>query len=295
MYKTGQASITVIIPTHNRARLLPRALASIERQTLKPTEIVLVDDGSTDDTHEVITQNFSSVNYLYQSQLGVSAARNAGVAVSSSDWIAFLDSDDEWSSKKLACQWGALLRQPDIHICHTDEVWIRNGRRVNPMHKHAKMGGWIYPKCLPLCVISPSSIMIRRTVFLELGGFDETLPACEDYDLWLRLSARYPVLYLADKLITKYGGHTDQLSRRHWGMDRFRITALEKMLLSGILSTENTKATLEMLRKKIAILLNGSMKRQQSEDIDFYSAKLEHWTQIGIEAYDQNQSRNSLH
>lgn len=280
MPKTERASIAVIIPTHNRARLLPRALESIQGQSLKPKEVILVDDGSTDQTGDLIAKNFSSIHYLYQIQAGVSAARNAGAAVCLSDWIAFLDSDDAWHSEKLACQWRALQQQPDFHICHTDEVWIRHGRRVNPMDKHAKTGGWIYSNCLPLCVISPSSIMIRRSVFLEVGGFDETLPACEDYDLWLRLSARYPVLYLPEKLITKYGGHDDQLSRRHWGMDRFRIQAMEKMLQSGILSTEDAKATLAMLREKISIVLNGSMKRGRGEDIDFYNAKLEHWAQF---------------
>ena len=289
-----QASIAAIVPTHNRVRHLPRALESIQGQSLKPREIILVDDGSTDNTRELIEKNFALVRYHYQSQTGVSAARNAGVAVCSSDWIAFLDSDDSWHVDKLACQWRALQHQSDFQVCHTDEIWVRNGRRVNPMRKHAKLGGWIYPKCLPLCLISPSSVMMSRSVFVELGGFDENLPACEDYDLWLRLCARYPVLYLVEKLITKYGGHDDQLSRRHWGMDRFRIQAMEKMMLSGNLSTEDTRATLEMLLKKIRIVLNGAVKRARGEDIDLYTAKLEYWMRINVELGNQR-SRNTTH
>ena len=290
------ASIAVIVPTHNRARLLPRALRSILGQSLKPNEIIVVDDGSTDETREMIRRDFSSIHYLHQSQSGVSSARNVGVAFCSSDWVAFLDSDDEWDKDKLAGQWRALQQQPEFNFCHTDEVWIRNGRRVNPMDKHSKTGGWIYPKCLPLCAISPSSVMIRRSVLLKVGGFDETLPACEDYDLWLRLCARYPVLYVPERLINKYGGHEDQLSRRYWGMDRFRIKAMEKMLNSGILSSDNAEATLEMLQKKIAIMLNGSIKREQAKESKLYGAKLEYWSQFAL-AGDWNiaQGENSLH
>ena len=169
MDKTGQASIAVIVPTHNRAGLLPRALNSILQQSLAPTEIILVDDGSTDHTEKLISKDFSAVHYLYQAHTGVSAARNAGIAASSSNWIAFLDSDDEWQVEKLARQWRALQQHPDFAICHTDEVWIRNGRRVNPMNKHAKAGGWIYQSCLPLCAMSPSATMIRP--FNVSGGW----------------------------------------------------------------------------------------------------------------------------
>ncbi len=102
-----------------------------------------------------------------------------------------------------------------MRVCHTDEIWIRNGRRVNARKKHGKKGGWIFQHCLPLCAMSPSSIMIHRDVFTALGGFDERLPACEDYDLWLRITARYPVLFTRQPLIEKYGGHDDQLSRKY--------------------------------------------------------------------------------
>ncbi|MES9888132.1 MAG: glycosyltransferase family A protein, partial [Candidatus Sedimenticola sp. 6PFRAG1] len=225
--------ISVVIPTHNRATVLERALASVLTQTHPAMEVIVVDDGSEDRTRELLAQKFPSVRYLHQPNQGVSSARNLGIANARGDWIAFLDSDDEWLPGKLQAQKELLSNHPDIRICHTEEIWIRDGKRVNQMKKHTKQGGVIFRHCLPLCVISPSSVMIHRDVFEQVGVFDESLPACEDYDLWLRICARYPVAFIEQPQINKYGGHDDQLSRRHWGMDRFRLQALEKIIVSG--------------------------------------------------------------
>jgi GT2 family glycosyltransferase len=155
--------------------------------------------------------------------------------VAKHEWIAFLDSDDEWLPHKLERQCEALERHPQYRFCHTDEIWIRRGRRVNPMKKHAKHRGYIFDQCLPLCVISPSSALIHRDLFDRYGTFDPELPVCEDYDLWLRICAREPVLYVDEALLLKFGGHEDQLSQAYWGMDRFRIRALENLIRSGAL------------------------------------------------------------
>lgn len=175
--------------------------------------------------------------------------------------MAFLDSDDEWLPRKLERQCAALARAPQYRICHTDEIWIRRGRRVNPRRKHAKPGGEIFLHCLPHCVISPSSVVIHRSLIEQTGGFDEHLPACEDYDLWLRICALHSVLYIPEAQLVKYGGHEDQLSRRYWGMDRFRIRALEKLLDTDSLTLKYRVATLHMLLQKIEILCNGARKR----------------------------------
>ncbi len=255
------SSISVIIPTHNRAHLLPRALDSVLNQTKRAEEIVIVDDGSTDDTSDLIQSNYPEVITLHQSNRGVSAARNRGIREASGEWLAFLDSDDEWLADKLERQMAALGEHPETKVCHTDEIWIRCGRRVNPMKKHAKHGGWIFRKCLALCCISPSSVLIHRSVFSDVGQFDESLPACEDYDLWLRVTARYPVLYLPEKLLVKYGGHEDQLSKRHWGMDRFRIQALKKIIESDTLNENDRRAAEAMLAEKDRIYTEGARKR----------------------------------
>mgnify|MGYP001826120535 FL=1 len=254
-------NISVIIPAYNRASVLGRALDSVFAQTRQATEVIVVDDGSVDDTTELVRSRYPRVQYLRQDHRGVSAARNHGMQAARHEWLAFLDSDDEWLPGKLGRQCQVILNKPDIRICHTDETWIRRGRRVNPMKKHAKQGGYIFLHCLPRCVISPSSVLIHRTVLDRVGMFDETLPACEDYDLWLRICAQYPVTYIPEPLITKYGGHADQLSRHFWGMDRFRIHALEKLVNREDLTSNEQEAVLLMLLEKIRIIQQGARKR----------------------------------
>jgi glycosyltransferase involved in cell wall biosynthesis len=155
-------NISVIIPTWNRAERLVNALQSVFSQSRPPAEVIVVDDGSTDNTREIVRRQFPDARYLFQQNKGVSSARNTGIAAANGNWIALLDSDDHWEPDKLKQQ----------KICHSDEIWIRNGRRVNPMKKHAKQGGHIFRQCLPLCVISPSAVLIHRDLFNEVGLFD---------------------------------------------------------------------------------------------------------------------------
>jgi glycosyltransferase involved in cell wall biosynthesis len=254
--------VTVVIPTYNRRDLVREAIASVTAQSYPDVEVIVVDDGSADGTAEVV-QQCAGVQYVYQANRGVSAARNVGVAHARGELIAFLDSDDLWQPDKLAHQVALFEQHPDVHICQTDEIWIRNGMRVNPHHKHRKTSGDIFARSLELCLVSPSAVMMRRALLEQLGGFDETLPACEDYDLWLRVTARLPVHFIALPLVVKRGGHADQLSRRFWGMDRFRVQALGKLLESGVLSDEQRSLTVAMLGKKCAILAHGAEKHGQ--------------------------------
>jgi len=271
--------VSVVIPTFDRAPVLPRALESVVAQTLSPAEVIVVDDGSTDGTAELVEKRFPGVRWLHQENRGVSAARNRGIEASRGEWIALLDSDDEWLPEKLQRQLSALRDHSDLRICHTDEIWIRRGRRVNPRQIHAKHGGWIFQHCLPLCAMSPSSILIHRSVFEEIGLFDEDLPACEDYDLWLRICSRHPVLYLDEPLVVKHGGHEDQLSSRIWGLDRFRVQALEKVIRGGALSQEDRDAAGAVLLEKIEIYLTGARKRGKSREVGEYEAKRAKWSE----------------
>lgn len=270
--------LSVIIPTYNRAHTLPRALDSVLAQRHPVDEVVVVDDGSTDCTVELIQHRYPQVKLIQQQHRGVSAARNRGISASCGEWIALLDSDDEWLPHKLEKQLALLSQQPEQKIVHSDEIWIRNGVRVNPMNKHRKQGEWMFKACLPLCVISPSAAIIHRSVFAVVGQFDETLPACEDYDLWLRITCRYPVLYCDVPLINKFGGHEDQLSRKHWGMDRFRIQALIRILEQGVLNEADYQAALEVLLGKIQVVLGGARKRGNREVIMQYDALLQQWS-----------------
>ncbi|MDO9161213.1 MAG: glycosyltransferase family A protein [Methylococcaceae bacterium] len=263
-------NISVVIPTYNRCDFLRRALLSVVAQTLQPTEIIVVDDGSSDSTAVMIRDEFPEIKYYRQENYGVSSARNLGIQHAIGDWIALLDSDDEWLPEKLAMQTAALFAAPESKICHTEEQWIRNGVRVNPAKQYIKPGGWIFKECLPLCAISPSTVMIHRSVFDDVGLFDTDLPACEDYDLWLRITTKYPVLLVAEPQIKKHGGHQDQLTQLHWGMDRFRIASLQKIIDAGQLSTENQQAAVGMLLKKAEIYLNGVIKRGKEQEINYY-------------------------
>ncbi|MGZ8952333.1 MAG: glycosyltransferase family 2 protein [Methylobacter sp.] len=269
--------ISVVIPSYNRRERLKRALLSVYSQTSLPAEIVVIDDGSTDGTEAMLRREFPEVNYYYQENLGVSAARNLGIKQATGDWLAFLDSDDEWLPEKLATQKAALATHPEHRICHTEENWIRNGTQVDVPKKYAKTGGWIFNRCLALCAVSPSTVLIHRSVLTDIGLFDVRLPACEDYDLWLRITANYPILLVEQPQINKHGGHEDQLSCAFWGMDRFRISALQKSIDAGQLSEQNRQAAVNILIKKAAIYLNGVAKRGKTEEADYYRQLIERY------------------
>ncbi len=265
--------ISAVIPTHNRAHTLKRALDSVIHQTCPADEIIVVNDGSTDSTNEVLA-SYTGIKIVNQANKGVSAARNTGIEMASGDWIALLDSDDEWLPAKIESIHQAHSEHPSIHLFHSDEIWIRNGVRVNAINKHDKHGGYIFSHCLPLCVISPSAAVIEKRLLKETGLFDETLPACEDYDLWLRICHAHPVHFIDRPLIRKYGGHADQLSRKHWGMDRFRIQSLHRLLQSDMLNEDQGDQARNMLLKKLNILLKGARKHRNTEVIEQFSPLL---------------------
>ena len=270
--------LSICIPTFNRSKTIFRAIDSILKQTYKPYEIIVVDDGSTDGTKDLVINKYPSIKYFYLSNNGVSKARNKGVHESKGEWIAFLDSDDEWLPKKLQEQKKNLEQNPTTFISHTNEIWIRNGVRVNQMKKHQKFGGYIFDKCLEFCRMSPSSIMIHRKVFEDVGNFDEDLLVCEDYDLWIRVTSKYLVTYIDDLMIKKYGGHEDQLSKVKNGIEHFRIQSLEKILLSKILSEGQAEEVRKVLLRKLSIYLNGLKKRNKMEELLIVKKKILNWT-----------------
>ena len=272
--KNNQNTVSVIIPVYNRVKVIDRSINSVINQTYPINEIIVIDDGSNDGTYDLVKRNFPQVILKYQENKGVSNARNVGIKLAKSKWIAFLDSDDEWLPKKVEEQISLLNINLSFKICHTDEVWIRNQVRINPMEKHRKYGGDIYNKCLPLCVISPSSIIIHKDIFNDIGLFDEELPVCEDYDMWLRICSKYSVLFLDQKLINKYGGHDDQLSKKYWGMDRFRLIALEKMIDNPNLNSTDRMATINMAIDKTRILQKGYIKHNHKIESQEISEKL---------------------
>lgn len=274
----SQPVVSVIIPTYNRAAWVGDAIASVLGQTYPRLELLVVDDGSDDHTGEIVAAFGERVRLLRQEHAGVSAARNRGVAASQGELVAFLDSDDYWLPGKVAAQVALLQAHPDVYACYTDEIWIRHGVRVNQRHIHQKHSGWLFAHSLPLCIISPSSIMLRRLLWDRLGGFDEALPACEDYDLWLRLTLVTQVLLLPERLMVKRGGHADQLSRRVPVLDQYRIMALEKMLLAALSLTQRQQV-LAQLVTKCRIVAQGARKRQLEKRWHTYEAKAQGYQQ----------------
>lgn len=271
-------SISVIIPSHNRAHTLPRALDSVFAQHLTPLEVIVIDDGSDDGTKTLIETNYPQVIYLSQPNSGVSQARNRGIIYAHGDWLALLDSDDAWLPDKLEKQM-ERVRSSKLRLCHTDEIWIRNGVQIKQMRKHAKQGGYIFKHCLPLCVISPSAALIHRSIFEEFGLFDPELPACEDYDLWLRICVKEAVDFVDKPLVVKYGGHQDQLSHRHWGMDRFRVYALQKLLKNQQLNRTNRCAVINTLVTKCRILSQGAEKRDHLDRAEYFMGIQQQYSQ----------------
>ena len=269
--------VSVIIPTFNRKSFLLNAIDSILAQTYTNIELIIIDDGSSDKTISKLKKYMSKIIVYRQNNKGVSAARNKGIQLSKYDWVAFLDSDDTWNPKKIEKQKNYLIKNPKYKICHTDEIWIRNGIRVNPHNKHKKHGGYIFDKCLDMCLISPSSVIIHKSIFKEVGLFEKNMFVCEDYDMWLRISARFPILYLNEKLITKNGGHLSQLSKKYWGMDRFRIKALENIIRNDSISEKYKNMAKKTLIEKARIYLKGLKKRNKFKEISIYENKIKQY------------------
>jgi glycosyltransferase involved in cell wall biosynthesis len=272
--------ISVIIPTYNRASFLKEAIQSVlsqdyfARDATVPFEFLVIDDGSTDNTEEIVKSFRGKVKYRFKEHGGVSSARNLGLELAGGEYIAFLDSDDLWKEEKISIQMNFMSTFPEARICYTEEVWIRRGVFVNPKKIHRKYSGWIFDRILPLCLLSLSSALFRKDVFEKIGKFDEELPACEDYDFGIRLAQKYPIYLLPKPLIIKRGGHSDQLSRKYWGMDRFRVKALEKAIHLP-LTPHQEKLVRREIVKKCRILVQGFKKRKKISEAQKYSLILD--------------------
>ncbi len=267
--------ISVVIPTFNRGVFIERVIRSVLEQKYNCHEILVVDDGSTDETERTVELLAAvaaiPIRYFFQENSGAAAARNRGIKESRGDVICFVDSDDWWDREKIEIQYAAMQSEPEYLISHTQEIWYRNGKRVNQKKKHAPQQGYILPQSLAMCVVGMSTVMARREVFTLYGLFDESLLCCEDYEFWLRISPKESFLLVPQPLTFKDGGRPDQLSAIHrMGMDTYRIRAICKLLDSGTLNDDESRLAVDELQRKCVIYGNGCLKHGRMAEGDHY-------------------------
>ena len=272
--------VSVIIPVHNRPALLKRAILSVRNQTLAPLEIIVVDDGSDEHSFADTIASFPEVHFYKQENHGVSHARNSGIKKAKGEWIAFLDSDDIWDPFKLQKQNMSLIEHPNALLLHTDEKWIRKNKLVNPPTYMDKSNNKLFSRSLKRCIIGCSTVVIKRSVFDTVGFFDETLKVCEDYDLWLRFLIEHGPLHVPLPLVTKFGGHSDQLSSKYWGMDRFRVQSLENLLSHKKIKNWQRMEILNSLINKLEILSLSFLKHDKLKQSEEFRKKQEKYKNL---------------
>ena len=269
------SDISVIIPTYNRSERLHKALESVARQRLLPAEVIVVDDGSTDATDQLIERirenGTVNLRYYFQPNRGPAAARNRGIEMASGAYLTFLDSDDEWHRDKLVHQFEAMQVDPDYQVSHTQERWLKNNVHLNQKKYHHPRHGDIFSQALKLCCVGMSTVMARRELFDRYGLFDESLRCCEDYDLWLRVSAYEKFLLVEKRLTVKHGGRGDQVSNLfRIGMDRFRIQALAKLVKDTSVPQDRRNDACQELMQRCTIYGKGCEKHGKTKEASFY-------------------------
>lgn len=273
-------AISVIIPTYNRENFLGRAIRSVLRQTIACSEILVIDDGSTDQTAALVSSlrehSAIPIYFFYQENMGPAAARNFGILRAQSELVAFLDSDDHWRKDKLAQQQKAMKESPGYLISYTREQWLRGGVNLNQKKKHLPRHGDIFNHCLQLCAVGMSTVMVRKELFTAIGLFSPMFPCCEDYDFWLRVSCRYPFLLVDKQLTIKEGGREDQVSYQYRiGMDKLRIHSIMRLLESVDLSQEQYGLALRELQQKCLVYSRGCIKHGKVDEgavyLDIYN------------------------
>lgn len=282
----------MVIPTFNRAVLLERAVDSVLDQRVQCSELIIVDDGSTDNTQELLdkylTLTEKNIRIYHQQNKGPAAARNIGVGMARFPFVAFLDSDDHWHKRKLEKQYQYLADNSKYQISYTREKWLKRGHHFNQKKKHIPRNGDIFTHCLQLCLVGMSTVMMKREIFAHVGFFDESLRCCEDYDLWIRISCRYPFLLIDEPLTVKEGGREDQVSFQYrLGMDQMRIYSLKKLLDTGMLDSHRYYLVFKEFKEKVTVFGNGCMKHDKTEIGHSYLALIPFYQKTAVDKFPE--------
>lgn len=265
--------LTIIIPTYDRLPYLKNAINSVSCQIYRHFQLIIVDDGSTDGTADYVQKlnNKENLRYLRIPHSGMPGkVRNAGTRLATGEYLAFLDSDDLWKPEKLTRQIAFFEEHPEIRICHTREIWQRGEKIVSQAGQKHRRSGDIFADALTKCIIGPSTVMMRRELFEEFGGFREDLEIAEDYELWLRITAKTPVGYIDEPLVIKRGGHADQLSEKYGQIEIFRIRGLLRNVEEGFFEGEQRQLAARELVRKCRIYAAGCEKRGRVEEARRY-------------------------
>ncbi len=266
--------ISAIIPVYNRPGHIREAIQSVLVQTWRPLELIVGDDGSTDQTRQEVqkaVENFRSADVrgkiLDLKHSGFpGAVRNRCVEEASGEYLAFLDSDDLWLPRKLEKQIALFLEEPELQLVHTREEWNRSGKIISQSKLRHKRGGDVFMDALKKCIIGPSTVMIRRDFYQETGGFRDDLEIAEDYEYWLRLTAVTEVRFLDDPLTVKRAGHNDQLSEKYGHIEKFRLEGLKSLVDSEYFHDWHAVEAAAELSRKCLVYGRGCMKRGKTSE-----------------------------
>ncbi|MCF7869806.1 MAG: glycosyltransferase family 2 protein [Candidatus Omnitrophica bacterium] len=272
---------SIIIPTYNRRQFLKIAIESVLKQTYANYELIIVDDGSTDNTKELIKDyKDSRLNYYYQQNKGPASARNLGIAKARGEFVCFLDSDDRFRINKLEISHRYIKEKSSYKIFHSEEIWYKNGKFLSQKKEHKKTAGFIFDNAVKLCSISISTAVIKKEVFNKIGNFDQNLLACEDYDFWLRVTSQYPIYLIPEALTIKEGGHKNQQSKKYPAMDKFRIYALDKILQTKNLKKEQYQIAYQQLQNKCSVYIKGAALRKKTKEVKKYKDLLNKYEKL---------------
>ena len=207
----GSPLVSVIIPTYNRAKYVTHAIDSVLAQTYPNNEIIVVDDGSTDDTKEALAPYMDRIKYIYQENTGGAAARNTGIKAAKGELIAFLDSDDEWLPAKIEKQIDKFRKLPNSVGVVYSGCYTVSQESKEILCEIPTLKGNVHNYALQRCIISSPTPLIRKLCFKKVGVFDEALPSCQDWDMWIRLSKHYNFDFVPD-ILARFYCHGDQIS-----------------------------------------------------------------------------------